>query len=68
MSVTAHFVAAMLGCHTSDAPPPEGSLLQGLRQLMRERDAGNLTEEEFEAALQRLRRTSPVDPDSGFEL
>ncbi|MDH6462073.1 hypothetical protein M2302_002248 [Micromonospora sp. A200] len=54
--VSAAFMAQMLGTTISDTAPP-GSFVAGLQELVAEKDAGNLSDEEFHQRLMDLRRT-----------
>ncbi|MEH0937807.1 hypothetical protein [Micromonospora psammae] len=54
--VAAAFMAQMLGATIVDTAPP-GSFVAGLQELVADRDAGKLSEEEFHARLADLRRT-----------
>lgn len=55
--VSAHFMAQMLGTTISDGPAPPGSFVAGLQELVAEKDAGHLSDEEFHQRLMDLRRS-----------
>ncbi|WP_229070960.1 hypothetical protein [Actinoplanes sp. DH11] len=48
------FMEQMTGAHLTDSPPPPGSPLARLEELVRQQQAGLITQEEGAAAMRRV--------------